>query len=55
MTTQELRELLELLNEQRVTSFEHKDLKLTLIPSGPKPEKQEEKTVEDDLLFWSTK
>jgi len=53
MSIEELKQLLELLNEQRVTSFEHKDIKLTLIPSGPKPEKQEEKPSQDDLLFWS--
>lgn len=54
MKLEELKELLEALNHHRVTSFEHNGLKLTLIPSGPKPDKQEEvKPKPDDILFWS--
>lgn len=54
MKLEELKELLEALNHHRVTSFEHEGLKLTLNPSGPKPDKTDETPSNpDDLLFWS--
>lgn len=53
----DLRALLILLNEQRVTSFEYEGLKVTLIPSGPvladeAPRKTPQED-EEEAMYWS--
>ncbi len=53
----DLRALLVLLNEQRVTSFEHDGLKISLIPSGPvlvdTPPRKTPQEDEEEAMYWS--
>ena len=57
INSDDLRSLLVILNEQRVTSFEYDGLKLTLVPSGPVlVDTEPRKTPQEDdeeALYWS--
>ena len=57
LSLDELRHLLILLNEQRVTSFEHNGFKVTLIPSGPvlvdTPPRKTPQEDEEEAMYWS--
>jgi hypothetical protein len=56
LSLEELQRLLELLNIQRVTSFECDGLKVTLIPSGPIPPPEKPAAsgeIDDETLYWS--